>query len=941
MKIFKVKLQAVLGKHLVITGIILLISSFSYSQTCENLATVTETICDMTIIGDDSMGNFNGVLDLYEVVENFYTLTNFEKPGDIWVDEGSKNALAALDTLTGQLNIWELRESSTTNDDYIFRLKNDGENCNRRVEVRIVLGPYASTGIGTPAAPYFVCDRESTCVVDPLVDINLFTALAATKTTPPAHTNGVWTLLSAPAGIPALLAGSSFATTIPYTPGDNLADSETFSFRYEVPGIGTCVTDVTELTISVLRQPFSGYPSAISICEEDVATLWNNPIDLRDDRYLADEDVEGVWIVDGEQITDQFDSEVNIAEAFLEYRTNVNTDPRFDCYTLEYRYRVQSRSPACSDSTAVVSFTIFESLRDFVQTDLVKIVCPATETRTQINLWNEITFQDDFVYNGEGVSWLFLNGPMGGGDLNIQENFNNAEPDERYLGTVDIENAVPGIYEFEYLVNTPAPCTTTLVYPYDVCNPIPAGTNPCNEVSTTIVVEILDYDYAGEDTSDLKLCVTDNNGEVDLRSLLGRDSRTIDEGVWTDQSNAVVPNIFAFPQEVTAPIDYRLTHTTTNASGCSDTAILEFTLYNLPNAGENVVHEVCSNDRTVTLFDVLGGTPDQTGEWFGPFGYISDGDHRGEFIEGDDMLPILGPGEYVYSVPGNDGCLQSDQATVTIVIIDPAEVGEDVNASYCKVEGRVNLFSLLNEGTVLTGSFEDTSDTDALTPEGVVEFQSLESGIYTFEYVVNNELPCEKSSLNINIQIIDLPEPIIEDQEFCILDGRRLDDIDVEVLNYNWYNTIESDTPIVDNPLLFDDEIYYIASVDADGCESDRVAVNITILNTGEKSSSGELCTLDFQDGVSPNGDNQNDTFDLTRDGLFNIPESFPDFELKIYNRYGSLVYEADIDTEEFRGTSNTSVRLGDDLPSGTYFYVFTPNFNNNTPIQGSFYLSR
>ena len=35
------------------------------------------------------------------------------------------------------------------------------------------------------------------------------------------------------------------------------------------------------------------------------------------------------------------------------------------------------------------------------------------------------------------------------------------------------------------------------------------------------------------------------------------------------------------------------------------------------------------------------------------------------------------------------------------------------------------------------------------------------------------------------------------------------------------------------------------------------------------------------------------------------------------------------------------SVRLGDDLPSGTYFYVFTPNFNNNLPIQGSFYLSR
>ncbi|TYP75059.1 T9SS type B sorting domain-containing protein [Aquimarina intermedia] len=135
--------------------------------------------------------------------------------------------------------------------------------------------------------------------------------------------------------------------------------------------------------------------------------------------------------------------------------------------------------------------------------------------------------------------------------------------------------------------------------------------------------------------------------------------------------------------------------------------------------------------------------------------------------------------------------------------------------------------------------------------------------------------------------------------------------------------------------------MFYIANVDTDNCESGRLAVPIVIHNTGERFSNGELCTLEFQDGVSPNGDIQNDSFALFIEEVYNIPIAFPDFDLKIYNRYGSLVFDGNRNTEEFRGESNVSIRLGDDLPSGTYFYIFNPNFDNNLPIQGSFYLSR
>ena len=67
----------------------------------------------------------------------------------------------------------------------------------------------------------------------------------------------------------------------------------------------------------------------------------------------------------------------------------------------------------------------------------------------------------------------------------------------------------------------------------------------------------------------------------------------------------------------------------------------------------------------------------------------------------------------------------------------------------------------------------------------------------------------------------------------------------------------------------------------------------------------------------------------------------FLPFSLEIYNRYGTVVYKANADTPEFDGTSNVSLSIGDDLPSGVYYYIFNPNFKNNAPIQGSFYLSK
>lgn len=71
--------------------------------------------------------------------------------------------------------------------------------------------------------------------------------------------------------------------------------------------------------------------------------------------------------------------------------------------------------------------------------------------------------------------------------------------------------------------------------------------------------------------------------------------------------------------------------------------------------------------------------------------------------------------------------------------------------------------------------------------------------------------------------------------------------------------------------------------------------------------------------GISPNGDGLNDRFDLTL---------FEAINLKIYNRYGNLVYEHKNGyTNEWYGQNNQ----GEFLPSGTYYYDFTTPYENFT----------
>jgi gliding motility-associated-like protein len=70
-----------------------------------------------------------------------------------------------------------------------------------------------------------------------------------------------------------------------------------------------------------------------------------------------------------------------------------------------------------------------------------------------------------------------------------------------------------------------------------------------------------------------------------------------------------------------------------------------------------------------------------------------------------------------------------------------------------------------------------------------------------------------------------------------------------------------------------------------------------------------DINTYPIPKGISPNGDGKNENWDLI---------SIDVITLKLYNRYGQLVYEKKNYTNEWFGQNNNS----QSLPDGTYFYV-------------------
>jgi gliding motility-associated-like protein len=96
-----------------------------------------------------------------------------------------------------------------------------------------------------------------------------------------------------------------------------------------------------------------------------------------------------------------------------------------------------------------------------------------------------------------------------------------------------------------------------------------------------------------------------------------------------------------------------------------------------------------------------------------------------------------------------------------------------------------------------------------------------------------------------------------------------------------------------------------------------------------------ENCPPFVPQGFSPNDDGKNDWFNIQ--GLYDI---FEDHELKIFNRYGTLIFEGDNDKKWYGRINRGLNNHGKIVPVGTYFYILNPNDSNYQPQVGWVYVN-
>lgn len=178
---------------------------------------------------------------------------------------------------------------------------------------------------------------------------------------------------------------------------------------------------------------------------------------------------------------------------------------------------------------------------------------------------------------------------------------------------------------------------------------------------------------------------------------------------------------------------------------------------------------------------------------------------------------------------------------------------------------------------------------------------------------------CESiNRFQTTVTIQKIPTPTGDSiQRFCLEDTPNITKLNVMGTNINWMDSPTNGTVLINTTLLQDNTTYYAKSIDSTtGCESiQRLAVNVDLFR----------CNIIAFNLVNTNGDPLNDKLS------FEEISYFPDNSVKIYNRYGKLVWETtgyNNTTNAFRGKANVSgVYMNDSfLPAGTYYYILVYN---------------
>lgn len=339
---------------------------------------------------------------------------------------------------------------------------------------------------------------------------------------------------------------------------------------------------------------------------------------------------------------------------------------------------------------------------------------------------------------------------------------------------------------------------------------------------------------------------------------------------------------------VTQSGDYTLI--ATDESGCSAQDVVNITLIDEVTADLGADFDICTGTTQVLTVATNAG-PGATYVWTQDAVVMAG--------ETTDTILVSTAGTYEVTITVG-GCTGTASVVVTESASMTMDLGNDITVcegSTVTLTANSNIgsagiaYTWYQDGGVMAG---ETGQTIAVTAAGTYEVSGVSGSCSATDTVDVSFVPPSFTAT--------IPDVEICQGETTVLDATPTGN--TGAATYVWQqdgNVMAGETNAT---LTVGTPGIYTVTITADLCD---LVLNINIT---------EKLDCVIPNGISPNNDGTNDTLDLSFLSNYVI-ETF-----KVYNRYGSLVYEFNNYTNEFGGVANTGIMDGGDLPVGTYYFV-------------------
>lgn len=424
--------------------------------------------------------------------------------------------------------------------------------------------------------------------------------------------------------------------------------------------------------------------------------------------------------------------------------------------------------------------------------------------------------------------------------------------------------------------------------------------NGCTSPPAQVNLAVSPLPNAGTNGADV-LC---NSGMViDLATYLGTHDTG---GTWTDidGSGALASGNFT-TMGVAAGV-YHFKYDVTSLCGAADDAMVTITLNTIPGAPVVAPVAPACVGQDVQFTATAVSIPGISYSWTGPNGFTSS--LQNPVIT---AATTAANGTYSLIVTTTGGCT-SPAATVVVTLKELPDYTISGDAQLCAGQSTTLAVAPVNfSANDAAYSYAWYNGTTLLTETGPA-LSVNDFGTYTV--AVNNGICTVAQPFSVSVATNPFDVDVIagcENYRYIIRVENYSAIADVVSVNWAGPNGFTATGEWVD------------ITAGAKGVYTATITQQGGCVASGRVTVDKPFCSI--PKGVSPDGNQDNDTFDLSHLDVRHI---------KIFNRYGLEVYEKYDYIDEWHGQSDKG-----DLPTGTYFYVIT--LSQGQKVTGWVYLMR